>query len=119
MATPSAESSSNHIFTAHSDFLRPAVLPNHPPTSLLLRGVNLTSKFPSAFPLPPKSADQSIPGSTRESRDAVRAREAGTESHYTEEEAGIWTAAENGGQDGWYVGHPLVLDGAEVSSGRM
>jgi hypothetical protein len=103
-----------HIYTAHSDFLLPPRKPSQPPSSLLLRGVNLTSKFPSTPPLPINNSDAS--NSSREERDEKRKRSAGVESHLDDAEGGIWTEAENGGREGWFVGHPLALDGAEVSS---
>jgi hypothetical protein len=111
MSVPS-QAAPRHIYTAHSDFLLPPKTPSHPPSSLLLRGVNLSSKFPSTSS---SSREQQDPQSTRAERDEARRHASGVQSHMDDAEGGLWSEAEKGGKDGWFVGHPLALDGAEVS----
>jgi hypothetical protein len=98
------------ITTSHSYFLRPSHQPSHPPVALLLRGVNLssTSKYPSFT-----DTQLAKLGGTRDERDKRRSHAAGMQSHLGER-AGLYSEAEAGGRDGWFVGHPLLLDEADV-----
>ena len=105
------------INTSHSQFLRPSTNSSYPPTSLILRGVNLSST--SKYPNLKQKGHTEPPGSTREARDAARLSRSGVQSRLSDEEGGIWSDAEAGGYDGWFVGHPFVEDEADVSSLRV
>lgn len=109
MSVPSATTAPFN--TAHALFLRGSADPTLPPTSLLFRGVNVssTSKYPA---LPSRSTGIAI-GSTREERDEQRSYAKGLQT-WMGEEAGFWDEAEAGGRDGWFVGRPFDLELADV-----
>ncbi|KAK4686623.1 hypothetical protein P7C73_g3500, partial [Tremellales sp. Uapishka_1] len=113
MATPTP------LTTSHSYFLRKSDDASHPPISLILRGVNLssTAKYPTfaeAQNLPPLSES-----STRAERDERRRILTGVASHLDDAGGGLWTEAEEGGRDGWFVGRPLMLDEADIHLRRL
>jgi len=101
------------INTSHSYFLKQDSNPNLPPISVMLRGVNLssTSKFPS-WSTPRPYAHKT--GLSRTERDELREWDAGVQTQIANPER-LWSEAEKGGHDGWFVGHPLQEDGMEVS----
>jgi hypothetical protein len=105
--------SSNSISTSHSSFLCPSPIPSHPPVSLLLRGVNLssTAKLPT-FP-PKQSQEDGHTEASREERDRMREYQSGLRTSLGEE-GDLWSEAEEGGREGWFVGRPLAEDGADV-----
>nr|XP_018263853.1 uncharacterized protein I303_03727 [Kwoniella dejecticola CBS 10117]OBR86011.1 hypothetical protein I303_03727 [Kwoniella dejecticola CBS 10117] len=105
--------------TSHSYFLQPSGNPGDPPIALLLRGVNLgsTSKYPT---LPNSLTEYSnLQGSSRSERDHKRRILAGQESHLGEEEVGLYSEAEQGGRDGWFVGRPFPIEEADVHLLRL
>ena len=105
--------STSKITTAHLNFLQPATPPaGDLPTSLVLRGVNLgsTGKIPT-FPL---ESYESLPTDTREQRDELRCRRAGVVTQLDDAQGGIWSEGEAGGREGWFVGHPLQEEEADV-----
>ncbi|KAL7423982.1 hypothetical protein Q5752_001567 [Cryptotrichosporon argae] len=88
--------------TAHTYFLRRPAAPDHPPISILLRGVNLAGS--SKFPASPSSHESTNPAE-------------GCMSHVSGED--VFASAERGGQDGWYNGHPFLLDEADTHLRRL
>ena len=96
------------VSTSHSNFFRPPPSPSQPPIAILLRGVNLssTSKFPNISRQAPAHHDLSL--LNRAQRDEARRARAGVQSHLSEEEGGMYSGAEKGGREGWFVGHPFV-----------
>lgn len=113
MSGPAA--ADTHISTSHSYFLRPAPNPSHPPISLLLRGVNIssTSKYPNLSNRPPITGDDAT--ASRTQRNDARRLRAGVQSQLSEEDGGMWRNAEAGGSEGWFVGHPFTEDKVDVS----
>ena len=119
------------IDTAHGQFLQTI---DESTVALTLRGVNLSgnSKFPNFSkhgstntpgdgsqdawsPFGKDSIEgQDLKGKGRATRDEERRSKRGVDTSLGEE-AGFWTEAKKGGEDGWFVGRPSDLEDADVS----
>nr|XP_019013519.1 uncharacterized protein I206_01588 [Kwoniella pini CBS 10737]OCF52300.1 hypothetical protein I206_01588 [Kwoniella pini CBS 10737] len=105
--------------TSHSYFLQPSPNPGESPIALLLRGVNISST--SKYPTLPNSLSEysSLEGTSRSDRDRKRRILAGQESHLGEDEVGLYSEAEQGGGDGWFVGRPFPIEEVDVHLLRL
>ncbi|RXK36432.1 hypothetical protein M231_06276 [Tremella mesenterica] len=116
MSSSSMVQDGDIIETSYGNFFRSPVHVTEVPTSLILRGVNLGSsaKVPAFRP----DTYSNLPQDTREQRDEYRRHLAGFSTHVGGQGA-LWDEAERGGREGWFVGHPLQEEEADLHFRRL